>query len=78
MAALKKNSNDEEDRIVLDCRDEDGISVSDNSDDDQEEAEFEMGDEGGEDDMYDEMDISSELKAKLKNGTITDEELKEL
>ena len=29
LAAMKKNTNDPEDRIVLDCHDEDGISVSD-------------------------------------------------
>ena len=33
LAALKNNTYDEEDRIVLDCKDEEGISVSDNSDD---------------------------------------------
>jgi|TARA_B110000285_G_C14981961_1_gene541859 hypothetical protein len=76
MAALKKNTNDEEDGIVLDCKNEEGLSVSDNSDDDMEEGEFDMdGMEGGEDDIYNELEISSELRAKIKNGTVTEEEL---
>lgn len=80
LAALKKNTNDEEDMIVLDCKNEDGVSVSDNSDDDDmEEGEFDF-DEGelGEDDIYNELEISSELRAKIKNGTATEEELAEL
>jgi hypothetical protein len=75
MAALKKNTNDEEDAIVLDCKNEEGLSVSDNSDDDMEEGEFDMDGEGGEDDIYNELEISSELRAKIKNGTVTEEEL---
>lgn len=81
MAALKKNTNDEEDRIVLDGHDEDGVSVSDNSDDEMEEGEFDMDGfdaEAGEDDIYNELEISSELREKIKNGTATEEELKEL
>ena len=64
---------------MLDCKDEDGESVSDNSDDDEmEEGEFDLDGEGGEDDIYNELDISSELRAKLKNGTATEEELQQL
>ena len=33
------------------------------------------GMEGGEDDIYNELEISSELRAKIKNGTVTEEEL---
>ena len=80
LEALKKNTSDEEDRIVLDCKDEDGISVSDNSDDEEEgEGDFDlMGGEGGEDDIYDDLDISSELIEKMKNGTVTEEEMQEI
>ena len=79
LAALKTNTNDEEDRIVLDCKDEEGISVSDNSDDGMEEGEFDIEDfdaEAGEDDIYNQLEISSELREKIKNGTATEEELK--
>ena len=79
LSALKENTNDEEDRIVLDCKDEEGISVSDNSDDGQEEGEFDIEDfdaEAGEDDIYNQLEISSELREKIKNGTATEEEMK--
>jgi len=64
MEAMKKNSHDEEDRIVLDCKDEDGISVSDDSDDegDGESGEFDM--EEGELEL-DDFDLDSETKKKF-------------
>jgi hypothetical protein len=73
---MKKNSNDEEDRIVLDCKDEDGISASDDSEDDDEgdgeSGEFDM--EEGEMEL-DDFDLDSETKRKFQDGTITNEEL---
>ena len=76
---MKKNSSDPEDMIVLDCKNEDGVSVSDNSDDDEaEEGEMDMEGEGGEDDIYNDLEISSEMRDKIKNGTITEEEMNQL
>jgi hypothetical protein len=76
MEALKKNCLDEEERIVLDCKDEEGISVSDFSEDDEdeEEGEFDMGEEG-EFDLMNDFDMDSETKKKIQDGTITKEEL---
>ena len=76
---MKKNCLDEEERIVLDCKDEDGISISDFSEDDEdeEEGEFDMGEEG-EHDLMDGFDLDSETKKKIQDGTITKEELAEL
>ena len=79
LKAMKKNCLDEEERIVLDCKDEDGISISDFSEDDEdeEEGEFDMGEEG-EHDLMDGFDLDSETKKKIQDGTITKEELAEL
>jgi hypothetical protein len=80
MAAMRKNFHDPEDRIVLDCKDDDGVSCSDNSEDDDEgeEGEFDMDGEFGEDELLEMNNLDPELIKKFQDGTITQEELKKL
>ena len=75
MSALKKNQVDQETRVILDGHDEDNISVSDDSEDDDEmdeEGEMEMMDQ----EIFQNMD--PETKKKFENGEISLEELEKM
>jgi uncharacterized membrane protein len=75
MSALKKNQVDPETRVILDGHDEDNISVSDDSEDDDEmdeEGEMEMMDQ----EIFQNMD--PETKRKFEAGEISLEELEKM
>ena len=75
MDAMKKNATDPEERIILDCHDEDNISVSDDSEDDDEmdeEGEMELMDN----ELFANMD--PEIRKKFENGEISMEELEKM
>jgi hypothetical protein len=72
MAAMQKNTADPEERIILDGHDEDNISVSDDSEDDEEM------DEEGEMEMMDHeliKDMDPETRKRFENGELSLEEL---
>ena len=75
LAAMKKNSTDPEDRIILDGHDEDNISVSDDSED-----EDEMGEEGELEMMDTEIlnKLDPETREKFEKGELSIEELEKL
>lgn len=72
LEAMRKHSHDETERLILDGHDEDNISVSDDSEDDDEM------DEEGEMEMMD-MEIINkldpEIRKKFENGELSLEEL---
>lgn len=75
MSALKKNQVDPETRVILDGHDEDNISVSDDSEDDDEmdeEGEMEMMDQ----EIFQNMD--PETRRKFEAGEISLEELEKM
>ena len=75
LAVMKKNQVDPETRVILDGHDEDNISVSDDSEDDEdmdEEGEMEMMDN----DLLANMD--PETRKKFENGEISLEELEKM
>jgi hypothetical protein len=75
MAALRKNSTDPEERIILDGHDEDNISVSDDSEDDDD------ADEEGELEMMDNeflKDMDPEIRKKFEKGELSLEELEKM
>jgi Leucine-rich repeat (LRR) protein len=72
MAAMQKNTSDPEERIILDGHDEDNISVSDDSEDEDEM------DEEGEMEMMDHeliKDMDPETRRKFEAGELSIEEL---
>lgn len=75
VAAIRKNTTDQEERIILDGHDEDLISVSDDSEDDEEP------DEEGELEMMDHellKDMDPEIRKKFENGELSLEELEKM
>ena len=75
LAAMRKNTSDAEERLILDGHDEDMISVSDDSEDDDEadeEGELEMM----ENELLKGMD--PEIRKKFENGELSLEELEKM
>jgi hypothetical protein len=75
VAAMQKNTTDPEERIILDGHDEDNISVSDDSEDDEEM------DEEGEMEMMDHeliKDMDPETRRRFENGELSLEELEKM
>ncbi len=72
---MQKNTADPEERIILDGHDEDNISVSDDSEDDEEM------DEEGEMEMMDHeliKDMDPETRKRFENGELSLEELQKM